>query len=251
MPSCPIRCFGKHRRFAEQWSPERFSRRAEKIGPTTTALITEVLHARGHTEQSHRSCHGILRLAKSWSDAWIEAAAQRKAGTRARGRPNCELARVDGGLCKGKGRPDGAGSWRPVPGRSADALTVSETANHVALRDDTPFPAFEEGRAASEDEVTVGQRKLSLLLDRNEGEPQDFAKAAAWFREAAAQGNLEAQVLLADLYADEFSEYFSYRKARKWLCRAARQGEVSAQAELGVLYYKGRGAKRRRKKAVA
>ena len=200
---------------------------------------------------------------------------------------NCELVRVDGGLCKGKGRPDGAGSWRPVPGRSADALTMSERPNGVTESDDTPFPAFEEGRAVTEVEVTVAQRKLSLLLDRNEGEPQDFTEAAAWFCEAAAQGNasaqatlgeiyefgdgvdrdmatavgwyrkaadqgnLKAQVLLADLYADEFSEYHSYRKARKWLRKAARQGEISSQARLGFLYYEGRGGKRRRKKAVA
>ena len=67
----------KHRRFAKQWSPERFSRWAETIGPATAALITEVLHARRHPEQSYRSCLGILRLAKTYSDARLEAAAQR------------------------------------------------------------------------------------------------------------------------------------------------------------------------------
>ena len=67
----------KHRRFAEQWSPERFSRWAAKIGPATTALITHVLQARRHPEQSYRSCLGILRLAKTYSDARLEAAAQR------------------------------------------------------------------------------------------------------------------------------------------------------------------------------
>ena len=67
----------KHRLFAEQWSPERFSRWAEKIGPATAALITEVLQARRHPEQSYRSCLGILRLAKTYSDARLEAAAQR------------------------------------------------------------------------------------------------------------------------------------------------------------------------------
>ena len=67
----------KHRLFAEQWSPERFSRWAEKIGPATGALITHVLQARRHPEQSYRSCLGILRLAKTYSDARLEAAAQR------------------------------------------------------------------------------------------------------------------------------------------------------------------------------
>ena len=67
----------KHRRFAEQFSPARFTQWAESIGPGTAALITEILHARRHPEQSYRSCLGILRLAKSYSDARLEAAAQR------------------------------------------------------------------------------------------------------------------------------------------------------------------------------
>ena len=32
----------------------------------------------------------------------------------------------------------------------------------------------------TEDEVTVAQRKLSLLLDRNEGEPQDFTEEGTY-----------------------------------------------------------------------
>ena len=66
-----------HRRFAQQWSPERFSRWAESIGPATTALITDILHARRHPEHSYRACLGILRLAKSYSNPRLEAAAQR------------------------------------------------------------------------------------------------------------------------------------------------------------------------------
>lgn len=66
----------KHRRMG-QWSPERFVRWAEKIGPATARLITEVLGARKHPEQSYRSCLGILRLAKSYGDTRLEAACQR------------------------------------------------------------------------------------------------------------------------------------------------------------------------------
>lgn len=67
----------KHRRVAEQFSPTRFTQWAATIGPATAALITQVLQARRHPEQSYRSCLGILRLAKSYSDARLEAAAQR------------------------------------------------------------------------------------------------------------------------------------------------------------------------------
>jgi transposase len=66
----------KHRRMNE-WSPERFARWAAKIGPATAALITRVLGARRHPEQSYRTCLGILRLANSYNDARLEAACQR------------------------------------------------------------------------------------------------------------------------------------------------------------------------------
>lgn len=66
-----------HRRFAEKFSPAYFAQWAQTIGPGTAALIAQVLQARRHPEQSYRSCLGILRLAKTYSDARLEAAAQR------------------------------------------------------------------------------------------------------------------------------------------------------------------------------
>ena len=66
----------KHRRMG-QWTPQRFIRWAEKIGPHTAALITSVLDSRRHPQQAFRSCLGILRLAKSYGDERLEAAAAR------------------------------------------------------------------------------------------------------------------------------------------------------------------------------
>ena len=66
----------KHRRMG-RWTPERFTRWAENIGPNTGALITTVLGSRRHPQQAFRSCLGILRLAKSYGDARLEAAARR------------------------------------------------------------------------------------------------------------------------------------------------------------------------------
>ena len=66
----------KHRRMG-QWTPERFIRWAEKTGPHTATLITTVLGSRRHPQQAFRSCLGILRLAKSYGEARLEAAARR------------------------------------------------------------------------------------------------------------------------------------------------------------------------------
>ena len=65
-----------HRQWAE-WSPDRFIRWAEKIGPQTAELIRTVLSSRPHPQQGYRSSLGILRLAKSYGDDRLEAACDR------------------------------------------------------------------------------------------------------------------------------------------------------------------------------
>lgn len=65
-----------HRAYLE-WSPERFIRWAEKIGPATTAIIKTRLNSRQHPEQSFRSCLGILGLSKKYGEDRLEAACAR------------------------------------------------------------------------------------------------------------------------------------------------------------------------------
>jgi transposase len=66
----------KHRQYA-QWTPERLTRWAAKIGPHTAKLIQKVMAARMHPQQGFRSCLGILRLGKSYGDDRLEAASKR------------------------------------------------------------------------------------------------------------------------------------------------------------------------------
>jgi transposase len=65
-----------HRRMGE-WTPQRLTRWAESIGPATGALIAAVLRERPHPQQAYRACLGILRLAKSYGEARLEAACRR------------------------------------------------------------------------------------------------------------------------------------------------------------------------------
>ncbi len=65
-----------HRRYAE-WTPARMMREAEKIGPATIALIQAIMQIKPHPEQGFRACLGILRLARSYGSARIEAACRR------------------------------------------------------------------------------------------------------------------------------------------------------------------------------
>lgn len=61
----------------DDWSPERFLRWAQEIGPQTTKLIAVVLDGRRHPQQAYRSCLGILGLAKRYGNQRLEAACRR------------------------------------------------------------------------------------------------------------------------------------------------------------------------------
>jgi transposase len=67
-----------------EWTPTRMINWASKIGPNTEGLVTVLLNDRPHPEQGYRSCHGILRLAKEYSDARLEAACGISLSVRAR-----------------------------------------------------------------------------------------------------------------------------------------------------------------------
>ena len=65
-----------HRRYAG-WTIERIRDDARKIGPATAALCEQILESRPHPEQGYRACLGIVRLARSFGAARLEAAAER------------------------------------------------------------------------------------------------------------------------------------------------------------------------------
>jgi transposase len=47
------------------------------IGPSTAALVEQILQAKPHPEQGFRACLGILRLVRAWDSERVEAACQR------------------------------------------------------------------------------------------------------------------------------------------------------------------------------
>jgi len=65
---------GEHQRRKQEWSPERFIRWAEHIGPGTKNVIMHHLTSKRHPEQAYRVCIGILKLSEKYSEARLEAA---------------------------------------------------------------------------------------------------------------------------------------------------------------------------------
>lgn len=60
-----------------EWTPSRLIHWGESVGPATGQLIRTILESKPHPEMGYRSCLGILRLAKTYSNPRLEAACRR------------------------------------------------------------------------------------------------------------------------------------------------------------------------------
>jgi transposase len=65
-----------HRRY-KNWTIDKIRADAKRIGPATAALCEQIIERRPHPEQGFRACLGIVRLANSYGDERVEAAAER------------------------------------------------------------------------------------------------------------------------------------------------------------------------------
>jgi len=64
-------------RFVQDWNPELFIRRGQRIGTATSQYLKEVMEYYSYPEQAYKSCMGILRLAKQYSEKRLELACAR------------------------------------------------------------------------------------------------------------------------------------------------------------------------------
>jgi len=67
-----------------EWSPSRIVSWAGTVGPHTAKLAEAILAERRHPEQGYRSCLGILRLGKKYTEKRLEAACARALAVGAR-----------------------------------------------------------------------------------------------------------------------------------------------------------------------
>lgn len=74
----------KAHRAHQEWSPSRLVRWGATIGPETATLVQQILESRPHPEQGYRSCLGLLRLAKHYGPARLNAACARAVAVGAR-----------------------------------------------------------------------------------------------------------------------------------------------------------------------
>lgn len=60
-----------------QWSPQRLIDWGARIGPACARLVRWQMDSRPHPEQGYRACLGLLRLARQFGEARLEAACER------------------------------------------------------------------------------------------------------------------------------------------------------------------------------
>ena len=95
---------------------------------------------------------------------------------------------------------------------------------------EVPVPERED----AESQFEQGQR-----FEKGEGAPQDDARAAKYYLNAAVHGHAAAQFSLGLMYGRGRGVSRNGASAQQWLRQAAEQGHPGAQYHLGVNLYQG------------
>ncbi|MGA3160943.1 MAG: tetratricopeptide repeat protein [Terracidiphilus sp.] len=112
--------------------------------------------------------------------------------------------------------------------------------------DPTLLAKANAGDAAAQVQLGDNYRAAGDALPHHPLESAEYYKQASdWYRKAADQGFIPAELHLAALYRDGGKGFpRDATLAAGWYRKAAEQGDVSAQASLGVLYSIGVGVPR-------
>ena len=70
------------------------------------------------------------------------------------------------------------------------------------------------------------------------------------FRQRAEQGDIDAQIILSQIYYNGKNVPQDYAEAAKWCRLAAEKGHMEAQLMLGVMYYSGEGVPQNNAEAI-
>ena len=101
------------------------------------------------------------------------------------------------------------------------------------------------GDAAAQVEVGEHYAQAAAAEHNRDRSAEEYQLAADWYRKAAEQKSVAAELHLAALYRDGGNGFpRDMAQAAAWYIKAAEQGDVGAQGTLGVLYSMGQGVPR-------
>ena len=101
--------------------------------------------------------------------------------------------------------------------------------------------AFRLTRQAADQGDAEAQHILGRMYYSGDGIAQDLAEAVRWCRKAAEQGHAEAQCQLGSMYDLGYGVRWDEAEAVRWFLLAAEQGVAQAQYRLWSMYASGRG----------
>ncbi|HEV2185583.1 MAG TPA: toll/interleukin-1 receptor domain-containing protein [Stellaceae bacterium] len=123
------------------------------------------------------------------------------------------------------------------PITAADALTKAK----AALDRKEYLEAMRWYRQAADQGNTNAQTHVGYLYEKGLGVPQNYSEALSWYRKAADRGHAAAQRNIGSLYEQGTGVPQDYGEAMRWFRLAADQGNAGAQTNIGYLYEKGLG----------
>ena len=104
--------------------------------------------------------------------------------------------------------------------------------------------AAEWYRKAADQGIVEAEYNLGVLYSNGQGVPKDQTEATHWFLKAVQQGDNNAANSLGDIYDNEGpGSSQNFAEAEKWYRKAAESGVANAQFNLGVMYDIGQGVK--------
>jgi len=118
-----------------------------------------------------------------------------------------------------------------------------EEGNAAHKRGDDQAAMHEYLKAAEQGDIQA-QLRLADIYAKGQGVPMSYVEAAKWYRRAAEQGNAKAQYALGLMHSMGLGFDRDYRQAEKWFRKAAEQGHAGAQNRLGLMYRYGSVVKR-------
>jgi len=105
-------------------------------------------------------------------------------------------------------------------------------------------------REAADQGWVQAQLSLGYLYFEGRGVDKNETEALKWYRKAAEQGDVKAQLYLGEIYEAGLKVDKNETEAAMWYRKAAEQGNVRAQLQLSHFYASGRGVDKNKTEAL-
>ena len=134
---------------------------------------------------------------------------------------------------------------QPPPANPPSAPSAEDLNDQgIDAYNDRDYPgALQFWRQAAAQGNRDAEENIGLLYQDGSGMQQDYKQAMQWYRLAADQGSPTAADAIGFLYKSGSGVTRNYGLAMQWFQKAAAQSDPQAQMQIGVLYQSGLGVK--------